>query len=1149
MREQRNKKGDSSAGGISISRRQLLQATAASGAGLATGRQDKSPRGSAGSPFSTIRPVQLRCAHLVDPIGVDDIRPVLTWQLACADEGAQGLSQTGCQVQVASAPRFFASDAADVWDSGLLGSHTGMQIIYGGKPLLSRQVCLWRVRIKDQSGRMSNWSQPARWTMGLLQQSDWQAQWLTDSTLAKVENMPRVPIHCYRSAIADRADAAKWIVLDLGQAKAIDGVQLDPARPAFLQSDYPSFLYPLRFRIEVATDKRFSDARVVVDQTHADVPSPRPPAIPVPRFNFSPVTARYVRLTVTRLAYWDCRFWAFALGGFQVFAAGRNIARGAAATCLDSVETKDISSRYLTTGTFSVGYQPAAPGDPWRPLDNFVSPLHWNIATPPELVVKVEGVPWGQTTSRVAFMRRSFFLPSAVRSATLYSTARGFYELGINGKTVSNGRLAPGFTEFNKRVLYHVHDVTHLLESGNNAISGLLGYGWYAGHMNLFDMCYIFGYVPKLLVQLEIELAGGQRVVITTDEHWKSTLNGHIRYGDPLAGECHDLRMKIPDWETTAFDDHQWTPAYRIPLDDAALAWHRTQPTVCQKSLRPAGRKETSPGVYLFDFGQEFSGHCRLTVSGTAGTHITMRHAECLTPDGAIDKANLWDALQRDDVYLAGTGREVFEPHFTWHGFRYVEVTGLPGRPEADTLIGQPVRNNLATISEFSCSNALFNKLMTATRWTQWNMLFDVPAGCAARAERLAWLGDIRDCVNTAMLNMDGAAFFTKYLQDTRDSQCPAGQFTDICPHAQLRGTTIAAGSPGWADGALFMGWDVFRATGDITILEKHYSAMKRWVDFVARHNPNHLWLNNRGEDWGDWLSAGTPVTPKDLAATAYFARSADLLARSAQVLDNTADARQYGLLFAAIRTAFAARYVAPDGFIPGNAQGSYALALEFNLLDEPRRTGAMNHLSAAIASNHGHLTTGFLSTRALVQCLSRLGRHDVASRMVNQVARPSWGYMVDSIGTTFWESFNAYEKGQVVTLSLNHWPWSSIGEWLWNYVAGLIPDETAPGWRKFIVHPRPTPEVRWCRGSFQSPCGPISIDWRAASGWLALDVHIPIGTAAIVILPAKRTADIRLADATESDIFARRFHLLSAEAGQIRFQVPSGAYSFRCKI
>ena len=208
-----------------------------------------------------------------------------------------------------------------------------------------------------------------------------------------------------------------------------------------------------------------------------------------------------------------------------------------------------------------------------------------------------------------------------------------------------------------------------------------------------------------------------------------------------------------------------------------------------------------------------------------------------------------------------------------------------------------------------------------------------------------------------------------------------------------------------------------------------------------------------------------------------------------------------------------------------------------------------MNHLVAAIKNNHGHLTTGFLSTRALVQCLSRFGRHDVASRMVNQVTRPSWGYMVDSIGTTFWESFNAYEKGQVVTLSLNHWPWSSIGEWLWNYVAGLSPDESVPGWRKFAIHPRPTPEVRWCRGTFQSPCGPILIHWQAAAGHLELDVQIPIGTSAIITLPAKHAADVRLKESAESNIFLRHFHLRPVQDGHIRFEVSSGTYSFTCKL
>jgi alpha-L-rhamnosidase len=378
-------------------------------------------------------------------------------------------------------------------------------------------------------------------------------------------------------------------------------------------------------------------------------------------------------------------------------------------------------------------------------------------------------------------------------------------------------------------------------------------------------------------------------------------------------------------------------------------------------------------------------------------------------------------------------------------------------------------------------------------------------------------MGDIRDCVPTALMNMDAAAFFSKYLQDARDSQLPTGQFCDITPHAQLRGSSICAGSPGWADAGVTMAWDLYMATGDETLLDRHFAAMTRWVDFVHQHNPDLLWLNQLGMNWGDWMSPGSPVTPKVLAATAYFAHSADLTGKAAAILGRRLDAEKYHELYKGICRAFVRRWVKADGTIYGGAQGSYALALQFELLSPDLIAPAMHHLTDAINRNHGHLTTGYLSTRALVQALSRFGGHEVASRMINQVTRLSWGYMVDTIGTTFWESFNAYIKGQVVTLSLCHWAWSSIGEWFWRYVAGIGPVEQRAGWREFHVEPRPTPEVRWCEAEYQSPAGRIDLNWRAKGKELVVQLGVPLNTMAVVKLPVDHNSRLILNGRTMS--------------------------------
>ena len=937
----------------------------------------------------------LRCEYRVNPLGIDSLKPSLSWALTSDRRGER---QSAYQLLAASTPELLAKDQGDLWDSGKVASDQNIQVEYQGKPMNSRMRCHWKVRVWDQDGKASDWSQMATWTMGLLKPEDWQAQWISDPVLADPANRPLTPIHCYRSELASRPDAVKWIVLDLGAAKRMDAVDVIPARPKGQACDFRTVMFPERFKIEVADTRDFLNAQTVVDRTQEDVPDPRADKC---RFAFPAVTARFVRLTVTRLACWDARDYGLALGGLAVFDGKQSVAIGAAVECSDSLETENWSKQFLVDGKSDVAI----------------------AADSPALAAGVADVPAKFTVSRVPMMRREFTIDGGVRRAVLSISARGFYEARINGRRVGDELLAPGCTDPNSRIQYQSHDVTALLRRGPNVLGALLGYGWYAGHMNLGENRCFDGYFPQLLAQLDIELADGRRLTIASDGDWRSTLAGPARCSDLLDGETFDCRRDLPGWDQPGYDDRTWSKVWSQPRNDVALVWQRSQPVRDIQTLRPVAVKETKPGIYVFDMGQEVTGWCRLKVAGPAGTHLSLRHAELASEDGNIDMRNLWGTAQQDDYFLDGKGLRTLEPHFTYHGFRYVELTGLPKPPDADTLVVVNLRSALPDVGRFECSNPLFNRIMAAARWTQWNMLFDIPAGCAGRSERLAWMGDIRPCVQTACFNMDAAAFFAKYEADMRDAQKLDGRFTDIAPHAHLRGTEVAVGSPGWADAGVSLPWEQWVNYADRRALEAHYASAKRWVDFIHSRNPDLLWNKARGYNWGDWLSAGAS-TPKDLGATAFFAHSADLVARMAAALGRPDEAERYRTLFAGVKQAFAKRWVSDDGRVGGDEQGSYALALHFGLLDEPLRAKAAEHLVEAISRNGGHPSTGFWSSIELLLALSAHGHNDEASAMLALRDKPSWGYMVDN-GTTFWEAFNARDRN----LSLNHWTHSAVGE------------------------------------------------------------------------------------------------------------------------
>ena len=1145
---------------------------------------------------------QLHCEQRDNPAGIDETNPQLSWVLASDQRGEK---QTAYQILVASSLDNLKAETGDLWDSGKVISDDSAQITYEGKQLVSRQECFWKTKVWGRDGQPSAWSQPASWSMGLLQQSDWTAQWISDPRLADPANRPMTPVHCYRSELASRSDAVKRIVLDLGSNKRMDALDLIPARPRGLSSDFRTVMFPLRFKVEVADNRDFNDARLVVDNTAQDFPNPR---INSCRFHFPAVQARYVRLTITKLACWDGQDYGVALGGLAVFNGPNYLAIGVRVDCSDSIESKLWSKDFLVDGLAAVTLAPDAAA-----LDAGMTDTTKKF-----------------TVSRVPMLRREFNLASEVRRATLSVSARGFYEVRINGRRVDDELLAPGYTDYGVRLQYRTFDVTSLLRQGTNAIGALLGYGWYAGHMNLFEMRCIYGYFPQFLAQLNVDLADGTRARLGTDGQWRSTLDGPVRWSDLLDGEGYDCRREISGWDQPGFDDHAWQPVWSQPRDEAPLVWHRAQPVRVIREFKPVAVKEVKPGVQVFDLGQEITGWCRLKVDGPAGVHVRLRHSEMVAPDGNIDVGSLMGTLQEEDYILDGKGERTLEPHFTYHGFRYVELSGLPGELKPDTLVAVNVRTDAAVTGHFKCSNELYNRIQSAAAWTEANLIFDVPNGCAARSERVAWLGDIRPCVQSLLLNYDTAPLLTKYVGDMRDDQTADGRFTDIAPHAHLRGTTTCVGSPGWADAGVSLPWELYVNTGDKRLLAEHFAAARRWVDVIHASNPNLLWQNNRGMNWGDWMSAGNE-TPKELGATAFFAHSADLLSRMAQALGRKEEAERYQVLFQGIRQAFVKNYVDAAGIIGGNAPSSpimqdvtgivrsLVVNGELNFIvnnvvlggdPAPNRIknlhliirkgnksaeqifveggnveiGSQNDQPVEIVSAaYGYDGANFGDTQGSYALALRFGLLDeplrslAAKRLDELVVKNKFhpttgfwssiemllalsdaGYQADAAATvnqrdepswgymadyntTFWEAFNANSQN----LSLNHWTHSAVSEWLWRNVAGLNPDENHPGYQSFIIRPRPSREVSWCQASYDSIRGEIVSEWKCDSDNFALAITVPANTTATVFVPSGPEVVTESGKpATESP----GVNLLRTEPGLVIFHIDSGSYQFNSK-
>lgn len=745
------------------------------------------------------------------------------------------------------------------------------------------------------------------------------------------------------------------------------------------------------------------------------------------------------------------------------------------------------------------------------------------------------------------YLRKCFRVKGEVRRAAVYATALGLYELRLDGNRLSHP-FVPGWTDYNVRVQVQAYDVTEALTKGEHAFGVRLGDGWYSGTVGFLGKA-VYGERPFFMLQMHVDYVDGTRETLITDGSWR-TARGGIDYSDMILGEAFDARKEPVGWDRPGFDDSGWELPDIRPGYNGFLTATLEPPVRVTEVRKPVSVRKTEKGTYIYDMGQNMVGWTELRAAGPAGTRITVSHAEMLNPDGSLYLDNLRVASQMDHFTLSGEGEERFEPHFTFHGFRYAELIGYLGEADLDTLTGKVVHSDTPPAGQLATSDPMVNRLYANITWGQRGNFLSVPTDCPQRDERLGWTGDAQIFARTASYNMDVSRFFTKYMQDIIDCQQPSGAFTDVAPDAgwirykmwSTRLNWFAPDNAGWGDAGVVIPWTLYLMYGDRTILENHYEAMVRWVRYLQAMSDGLIRPDYA--NYGDWLSIGAD-TPNEVLATAYFAYSAKLLSRIACVLGRSRDQAEYERLFRDIAAAFRGAFQDPaTGIIRGETQTVYVLALQFGLLTEEGAKQAARHLAEDIRKRGNRLSTGFLGVGYLLPALSDNGYSDLAYTLLTQEAFPSWMYSIKHGATTIWERWDGWteEHGfQTPQMnSFNHYSLGSVGEWMFRYMAGIEADPACPGFKHAIIRPVPGGRLRQVQASYESVYGTVSVEWSLSNeGAFRLEVRVPANTAATVHVPGAE-AGVRPDDApyAEPD---------PADPGIYR--VGSGTYVFHSRL
>jgi alpha-L-rhamnosidase len=788
------------------------------------------------------------------------------------------------------------------------------------------------------------------------------------------------------------------------------------------------------------------------------------------------------------------------------------------------------TSRWSTPATFQIG---------------LLSPADW----------KAEWIEPGfleDTVMRPSpLMRKQFNLTGKISQATAYITAHGLYEAWLNGTRVGDACLTPGWTSYNKRLQYQVYDVTSQLKTGDNALGVILGSGWYRGNLGFSGQINVYGKDIALLCQVDITYADGTTESIVSDGTWKSSTGG-IRYSEIYHGEIYDARMEKEGWTRSGYDDSEWSGVKVALHSKDVLLATQNEPVKRHETLAPLKILTTPKGEQVIDFGQNLVGRIRMSVSGKSGEKVVLSHAEVLDKAGNFYIENLRSAKAQDTYILKGEGEEIYEPLFTWHGFRYLKVEGYPGELKPENFTAVVLYSDMQPTGTFVTSDSLVNQLQHNIQWGQKGNFLDVPTDCPQRDERLGWSGDAQVFSRTASFNMNVNSFFAKWLKDLEADQVD-GKVPHVIPNVLEAGSVNSAG---WADVATIVPWNMYLNYGDRQLLEQQYGSMKAYVESIRKTAVNDLW--NSGFHYGDWLFyrpdddvlGRAAVTDCYLIAQCFYTNSVQLLINAANVLGKRDEASEYSILLDRIKKAFINEYMTANGRLVSGTQTAYVLALNFNMLPEDLRDQAAKRLADNVAFYGNHLTTGFLGTPYLCHVLSRFGYTDLAYTLLLQKTYPSWLYPVTMGATTIWERWDGLKPDSTFQTpgmnSFNHYAYGAIGDWMYRVMAGLDTYEDGVGYKHSMIKPHIGGGFTSVAASLETYYGTLSCAWQVKGSDLTMDIEIPANTTATVFVPADDEADIL--EGGKSLSLVKDIQATGKETGYVVLKVGSGKYYFTRK-
>ena len=1050
--------------------------------------------------WAGVTPVELRCEQLANPLGIDTVQPRLSWVLRTSE---RGVKQTAYEILVASTEAGLKSGQGDLWDSGRVASDKSILVRYEGRPLPSNAECYWKVRVWDNEQRVSDWSKPAKWTMGLLNESDWKARWIGLEGVDQTNTLT----------------GTSWIWFPEGEPQKSAPVETNWFRRVVS--------IPAERRIKRALFEYTGDNECRGWLNEFDLGA---------RNNF-------------RTVKWNDITSRLESGKSYVFGlVGRNEGTSENPAGVIARLTIEFDTGEPMVIQTDVGWKVSKKLEPgWNTLS--FDDSKWAASK----VIGPSGMePWGEPRSAedrrqpARWLRKEFAVEKKLSRATVYFSGLGSSELHLNGKKVGDAVLSPALAQYDKRAFYVTYDVTKQIKRGVNAIGAVLGGGRFSSDRSKVYAGTVNAGWPKMILHLRLEYADGSVNEVLSDESWKLTTNGPILNNGEYDGEEYDARKELRGWDAAKYNDTAWQPA-QLVSPPGNLAAQMTQPIRITETLRPISVKALKPGLFIYDLGQNMVGWCRLKVKGPAGKTVQMRFAETLNPDGSLYMANLRGAQVTDTYTLKGRGTEVWEPRFTYHGFRYVEVTGLPGLATLATLEGRVVHDDVPRAGDFECSNDLLNQIYHNVFWGTRGNYRSIPTDCPQRDERQGWLGDrSEECRGESYL-FNISTLYPKWLQDISDAQRDSGSVPDVAPAYW----PIYSDNVTWPSTLVIAPGVIHRQYGDTTPIADRYDSAKKWLNYMKGFFTNGIIAK---DSYGDWcvppedltqIHSKDPArqTDKTLLATSYFYYDLKLMERYAQLLGRTEDTARFSKWADEVKNSFNNRFLdRAKGQYDNGSQTSCVLPLALGLVPEDQRARVFAHLVDKIEKEtKGHIGTGLIGGQYLMRVLSDNGRADLAYRIASQKDYPSWGYMISQGATTIWELWNGNTADPAMNSGNHVMLVGDLVIWFYEYLAGIAADPEQPGFKHIVMRPHPVGDLKSAQASHRSPYGLIVSDWRKAGGKFDWRIEIPANTTATVYVP--KMSQRNVTEGGKALGQARGVKLLRGEGDRFVLELGSGSY------